>query len=274
MASTDVLLRLQAWYADQSDGEWEHSYGVRIDTLDNPGWAVRIDLNGTSVEDRALDREEVHRSEEDWLVVWRDDAAQWHAACGPHNLEEAVERFLSWARPDDLASTSATLESSNGNASLTLRRVGDVLYAELRWVAQAWELDDPPASTLTLYRVGIPDTLRSLSNDLRAHLARPLAELAGSPFTGSYDLGARTRTDQPRLLRGPRRIRVHPLQRMVSTRRTSSRARSPSSSRSEWPSPTGSRSPGTSHSQRPSTTPARSRSRATRRTPDRRARRG
>jgi hypothetical protein len=191
MASTDVLLRLQAWYADQSDGEWEHSYGVRIATLDNPGWTVRIDLNGTSVQDRDLDREEVHRSDEDWLVVWRDDAAQWHAACGPHNLEEAVERFLSWARPDDLASTSATLESSNGNASLTLRRVGDVLYTELRWVAQAWELDDPPTSTLTLYRVGIPDTLRRLSNDLRAHLARPLAELAGSPFTGSYDLGAR-----------------------------------------------------------------------------------
>ena len=86
MASTDVLLRLQAWYADQSDGEWEHSYGVRIDTLDNPGWAVRIDLNGTSVEDRALDREEVHRSKRTGLS---------YGVTTPRNGTQRVDRTTS-----------------------------------------------------------------------------------------------------------------------------------------------------------------------------------
>ncbi|MEV8403368.1 Imm53 family immunity protein [Streptomyces niveus] len=35
---------LRNWYAQQCDGEWEHERGVRIATLDNPGWTVSIDL--------------------------------------------------------------------------------------------------------------------------------------------------------------------------------------------------------------------------------------
>jgi hypothetical protein len=28
---------LEAWYASRCDGEWEHGYGISIETLDNPG---------------------------------------------------------------------------------------------------------------------------------------------------------------------------------------------------------------------------------------------
>ncbi|MFE6026463.1 Imm53 family immunity protein [Streptomyces niveus] len=35
---------LRNWYAQQCDGEWEHERGVRIATIDNPGWTVSIDL--------------------------------------------------------------------------------------------------------------------------------------------------------------------------------------------------------------------------------------
>lgn len=31
---------LERWYASQCDDNWEHSYGIRIDTLDNPGWRI------------------------------------------------------------------------------------------------------------------------------------------------------------------------------------------------------------------------------------------
>ena len=48
----DLLLRLQQWYASQCNGDWEHQFGVRVDTLDNSGWPVRIDLVGTLLEDR------------------------------------------------------------------------------------------------------------------------------------------------------------------------------------------------------------------------------
>jgi hypothetical protein len=43
-----VLALLMRWYADQCDGLWEHGYGVRIDTLDNPGWCIRIETRGTA----------------------------------------------------------------------------------------------------------------------------------------------------------------------------------------------------------------------------------
>ena len=34
---------------------------------------------------------------QDWIVSWRDET-QWHAACGPQNLREALDSFLTWAR--------------------------------------------------------------------------------------------------------------------------------------------------------------------------------
>src|SRR5262249_14404082 len=57
---------LQAWYATQCNGEWEHGYGLEIETIDNPGWSVKIDLNGTSLTDRHYERQAIHRSEHDW----------------------------------------------------------------------------------------------------------------------------------------------------------------------------------------------------------------
>jgi len=46
----NALSELQKWYFAQCDGDWEHSYGVRIDTVDNPGWTLEIDLVGTNLD--------------------------------------------------------------------------------------------------------------------------------------------------------------------------------------------------------------------------------
>lgn len=32
-----LLYRLQQWYHSMCDGDWEHCYGVKIETSDNPG---------------------------------------------------------------------------------------------------------------------------------------------------------------------------------------------------------------------------------------------
>lgn len=93
---TDVLTWLQGWYASQTNGEWEHEYGVRIDTLDNPGWRVEIDLADTGLAPRGFDRREVHRSEHDWLVMWVADT-KWQLACGRLNLAEGLDGFRVWA---------------------------------------------------------------------------------------------------------------------------------------------------------------------------------
>jgi hypothetical protein len=47
---------LERWYQEQCDGEWEHHYGVTIETLDNPGWLVQVDFRGIDPEALAADR--------------------------------------------------------------------------------------------------------------------------------------------------------------------------------------------------------------------------
>jgi Immunity protein 53 len=82
MAASDHLLaQLQEWYLRQCDGDWEHSYGVRLGTLDNPGWDLQIDLAETSLREKAFERLKVERSEHDWLHCWVEDK-QFNAACG------------------------------------------------------------------------------------------------------------------------------------------------------------------------------------------------
>ncbi|MEU7928093.1 immunity 53 family protein [Micromonospora sp. NPDC049801] len=86
---------LQAWYATQCDGEWEHEYGIRIETLDNPGWSVRIDLGDTALSGMAYERQELRRGEHDWVLT-RVEEDQFRAACGPLNLGEALHLFRQW----------------------------------------------------------------------------------------------------------------------------------------------------------------------------------
>jgi len=46
----DQLGWLERWYQEQCDGEWEHDCGITIETLDNPGWLVKIDVQGLELE--------------------------------------------------------------------------------------------------------------------------------------------------------------------------------------------------------------------------------
>src|SRR5690349_7674980 len=52
----DELGWLEQWYQEQCDGEWEHDCGVTVETLDNPGWLVKIDLRGVEPEALATGR--------------------------------------------------------------------------------------------------------------------------------------------------------------------------------------------------------------------------
>jgi hypothetical protein len=90
------IAALQRWYIEQCDGDWEHSYGIEIETLDNPGWQLRIDLTNTGLSGRPFSRVEDHRSDTDWLVCWVAED-RFQAAAGPTNLEEAITSFLAWA---------------------------------------------------------------------------------------------------------------------------------------------------------------------------------
>ena len=92
------LQRLQDWYQAQCNGDWEHSFGIKIDTLDNPGWMVKIDLSETELEGRSF--ESLERgdsdSEADWIMC-KTEGAQFVGYGGVYNLSEILRTFLLWA---------------------------------------------------------------------------------------------------------------------------------------------------------------------------------
>ena len=95
--SSHALAELQQWYAAQCDGDWEHSCGIRIGTLDNPGWRVDIHLTETRLETLPFDAVEAERSETDWIHASVRDSV-FIGRGGPGNLEEILELFVRWSR--------------------------------------------------------------------------------------------------------------------------------------------------------------------------------
>jgi|SRR5450432_3145036 Immunity protein 53 len=91
--------RLAGWYQAQCDGVWEHSYGVKIDTLDNPGWTLNIDLAGTALAEVTFAEVKVGDSDSEstrWMTC-RKKGVVFEAFCGPELLEDVLNVFLDWA---------------------------------------------------------------------------------------------------------------------------------------------------------------------------------
>jgi hypothetical protein len=92
----DLLIGLESWFTDNCDGDWEHGWGVRINTLDNPGWSVDIDLAGTLLFGKPFAQVREERAENDWVHCWID-AGVFKGRGGPKNLSEILGLFLSWS---------------------------------------------------------------------------------------------------------------------------------------------------------------------------------
>jgi hypothetical protein len=54
LAAMTTLARLQACYSHQCNGEWGHSSGVNIQSCDNPGWWIKINLRGTPLQNQTF----------------------------------------------------------------------------------------------------------------------------------------------------------------------------------------------------------------------------
>ncbi|MCW1915703.1 immunity 53 family protein [Luteolibacter sp. GHJ8] len=46
--------KLVGWYKSHCDRVREHEKGIRLETLDNPGWILKINLVGTNLEGCAM----------------------------------------------------------------------------------------------------------------------------------------------------------------------------------------------------------------------------
>ena len=92
-----ILISIQKWYASQCDGDWEHEYGIMIDTLDNPGWSVTIDLIGTELEEKKFSDINSQISVTNWVQCSVKNK-KFHGAGGAENLFDVLETFLKWTK--------------------------------------------------------------------------------------------------------------------------------------------------------------------------------
>jgi hypothetical protein len=96
-----ALSELQEWYLSQCNGDWEHTHGVEIGTLDNPGWSFVVELSGSSLEGQTfapVAHGEVGGSIEDnqdWYVCEVKDR-KFQAYGGPRKLDDMIRVFLRW----------------------------------------------------------------------------------------------------------------------------------------------------------------------------------
>ena len=86
---------LQDWYSSKVDGEWEHNDGIQIDTLDNPGWSLKIALKGTSLSTSEAHEFSENKSEMDW-IHWRVQNGRFEGYGGAGNLTSLIAIFRKW----------------------------------------------------------------------------------------------------------------------------------------------------------------------------------
>ena len=95
----DLLKRLQDWYCTHCNGDWEHYYGIKIDTLDNPGGIFTADLSDTMLENAKFVPVRRGSSDSDdpyWLECYKEDE-RFYGAGGIGTLTEIISIFLDWA---------------------------------------------------------------------------------------------------------------------------------------------------------------------------------
>jgi len=87
---------MQKWFFSQCNGDWEHRLGITIETLDNPGWRVVINPEGTILDGVSSTPVSIERSESNWLTCRVRDK-QFEGFCGPENLVEIMDIFRNWS---------------------------------------------------------------------------------------------------------------------------------------------------------------------------------
>lgn len=94
---------LEKWYKQNCNGIWEHSYGIEIGTLDNPGWYVNIDLRETNYANAHFIEVKDYRSEDDWITCSVVNST-FKGASDSLKLEVIIQTFRNWIEESSLDS--------------------------------------------------------------------------------------------------------------------------------------------------------------------------
>ena len=82
---------IQEWYKNHCNSDWEHEYGVKIETLDNPGWIASIDLVDTFLQ--GFEYQYSKKGEDDWLELVSDGEV-FRGAGDFLKLDEILDKFI------------------------------------------------------------------------------------------------------------------------------------------------------------------------------------
>lgn len=92
----DFLKWLNEWYKSNCNGDWEHCNQIKIETLDNPGWWVKIDLSDTELENQSFEKNIIQNGDDDWMFC-RVENNIFSASGDPNKLIKILEIFKLWA---------------------------------------------------------------------------------------------------------------------------------------------------------------------------------
>ncbi len=90
------FLWLLKWYKNQCDIHTRIVDMIKIDTIDNPGWALEINLQNTLLKDQIFKKVKIDRTEDNWIFCCFRNYI-FEAACGSLNLIECLANFREWA---------------------------------------------------------------------------------------------------------------------------------------------------------------------------------
>lgn len=91
----DIIVWIQNWYKNNCDGDWEHMYGIEIDTLDNPGWKVSIDLLDTPLETKVFDMIQNYYDDNNWIYCMVKDGV-FYGSGDTDKFKEILIIFKNW----------------------------------------------------------------------------------------------------------------------------------------------------------------------------------
>jgi hypothetical protein len=94
MEESDLVWLLH-WFHQQCDGDWEHGNGVRISTIESPGWSLKVSISETVCENENFQEVIIDRTETDWVYCCLRHET-FEGACGLHNLPEVLKIFREW----------------------------------------------------------------------------------------------------------------------------------------------------------------------------------
>jgi len=91
----DNLEWLDLWYQSQCDGDWEHSRGMWLESLTDPGWQLTIHLAGTSAANIGPQRLQFDTLCGEWIKCSIFDG-RFEGSGDPRKLEQIIGVFRQW----------------------------------------------------------------------------------------------------------------------------------------------------------------------------------